>query len=51
MADPQTTGGLLIAVEENSLEKVKQILSEEGIDFIKPIGRFIKAREKVILIN
>ncbi len=51
LADPQTSGGLLIAVEENSVEELKQILSEEGIEFIKPIGRFIKAREKVILVN
>ena len=51
LADPQTSGGLLIAVEENSVEKVKQILSGQGIKFIKPIGRFIKAQEKIILIN
>jgi selenide,water dikinase len=51
LADPQTSGGLLIAVEENSVEKVKQILSEQGIEFIKPIGRFIKAEEKIIIVN
>ncbi|MBA2563594.1 MAG: hypothetical protein H0V14_11925, partial [Chitinophagaceae bacterium] len=51
LADPQTSGGLLIAVEENSVEKVKQILSEQGIEFIKPIGRFIKSEEKTILVN
>ena len=33
------------------VEKVKQILSEQGIDFIKPIGRFIKAEQKIILVN
>jgi selenide,water dikinase len=51
LADPQTSGGLLIAVEENSVEKVKQILSGDGIEFIKPIGRFIKAEEKIIMVN
>ena len=51
LADPQTSGGLLIAVEENSLEKVKKILSEQRIEFIKPIGRFIKKQEKIILVN
>jgi selenide, water dikinase len=51
LADPQTSGGLLIAVEENSVEKVKQILSKQGIKYIKPIGRFIKAGEKVISVN
>lgn len=51
LADPQTSGGLLIAVEEASVEKVKQILSKEGIEFIKPVGRFIKSEEKIILVN
>ncbi len=51
LADPQTSGGLLVAVEETSVEKVKQILAEQGIDFIKPIGRFIKAEQKIILVN
>ena len=39
LADPQTSGGLLIAVDENSIEEVKQILSEQGIEIIKPIGK------------
>ncbi len=51
LADPQTSGGLLIAVEETSMEKVKQILSEEGIEFIEPIGRFIRSQEKIIMVN
>jgi len=51
LADPQTSGGLLIAVEEHSVEKVKQVLSEEGIEFVKPIGRFVKSHGKIILLN
>ena len=51
LADPQTSGGLLISVEEKSIEKVKQILTDEGIEFIKPIGRFTKQTEKVIEIK
>lgn len=51
LADPQTSGGLLIAVEESSVEKVKQILSEERIKFIKPIGRFIKPDDKIIIVK
>ncbi|ERR1035437_514079 len=51
LADPQTSGGLLIAVEEATVEKVKQILSKEGIEFIKPVGRFIKSEEKIIMVN
>lgn len=51
LADPQTSGGLLIAVEESSVEKVKQILCEQGIEFVKPIGRFIKENDKIILVT
>ncbi len=51
LADPQTSGGLLIAVEEGSAEKVKQILSGQGIKVIQPIGRFIKKQETTIFIN
>ena len=51
LADPQTSGGLLISVEKNSVEKVKQILSEEGIEFLKPIGRFIKRSDKIIEVK
>ena len=51
LGDPQTSGGLLIAVEEDSVEKVKQIFSEGGIEFIKPIGRFVKAEEKIVVVS
>jgi selenide,water dikinase len=51
LADPQTSGGLLIAVQENSLEEVKQILRENRIDLITPIGRFIKSQGKPIIVN
>lgn len=51
LADPQTSGGLLIAVEEESVEKVRRILSEQGIESIKPIGRLIKEESKTILVT
>jgi selenide,water dikinase len=51
LADPQTSGGLLIAVAENSVGEVKQILLEQGIGFIKPLGRFIKSGDKIINVN
>ncbi|MEO6453334.1 MAG: hypothetical protein ABIN97_04645, partial [Ginsengibacter sp.] len=51
LADPQTSGGLLIAVEEDSVEEVKKILLEEGIECLKSVGGFIKSGEKVIQIN
>ncbi len=51
LADPQTSGGLLIAVEENSVDHVTKVLSKGGIEFIKPIGRLIKRQEKLIRVN
>ena len=51
LADPQTSGGLLLSVEKNRVEKVKQILSEQGIEFIKPIGMFIKRSDKIIEVK
>jgi len=50
LADPQTSGGLLIAVNEDSVEKIKQLLVTEGIKHVTPIGRFEKQSEVVITI-
>ncbi|MEJ7674341.1 MAG: selenide, water dikinase SelD [Chitinophagaceae bacterium] len=50
LADPQTSGGLLIAVNEDSVEKIKQMLVAEGIKHVNPIGRFVKQSEVVITI-
>jgi selenide,water dikinase len=39
LADPQTSGGLLIAVSEKGLSKVIDVLNNYGLgNFIKPIG-------------
>jgi selenide,water dikinase len=51
LADPQTSGGLLIAVEVNSVEKVIRLLVDQGIEVIKPVGRFIKVEKKIILVD
>jgi len=51
LADPQTSGGLLVAVKEESVEEVKQILSGEGIKYINPIGRIITSAEKVVTVK
>ncbi len=41
--DPQTSGGLLIAVSELDYEAVKLVMLAQGLeDFILPIGRFIE---------
>ena len=52
LPDPQTNGGLLIAVDENAVEEVKSLLKGNGLqNFAEPIGRFIVATEKVVLVK
>jgi selenide, water dikinase len=52
LADPQTSGGLLIAVAKESTNDVINILNEHGLQqFAKPIG-FLKAKgEKVVEVK
>ena len=47
LPDPQTNGGLLVSVKEESLEEVKSILGES----IVPIGKMIAATEKRVWVK
>jgi selenide,water dikinase len=52
LADPQTSGGLLISVERNGLDKVKAALIESGLEkFIRPIGQMLPKRSPSIQIS
>lgn len=52
LPDPQTNGGLLLAVHPQKLLEVQQILSSNGLaDFIEPIGYFIASEEKSIIVR
>lgn len=52
LPDPQTNGGLLIAVSENAVDEFQTILINNGFrDFTKPIGKFILKEEKTIVVN
>jgi selenide,water dikinase len=52
LPDPQTNGGLLIAVNSTKIEEVKERFTQNGLqNFIEPIGRFISKEEKVILVR
>ena len=52
LPDPQTNGGLLFSVEEDSLEEVKQLLQQNGLgDFTTTIGKMIAANEKRIWVK
>ena len=52
LADPQTSGGLLIAVDADEISNVKNLFVEQGLNrFINPIGKIIRKEEKVIIIK
>lgn len=52
LPDPQTNGGLLIAVSPTSMEGVQKILMDHGLaDFVEPIGRMTAAGDKTITVT
>lgn len=52
LPDPQTNGGLLIAVAADATDGVTEVLSQQGFqDFLKPIGRMIAKGEKVFVVK
>ena len=52
LPDPQTNGGLLIAVGENELDVVKTIFQKEGLlEHADPIGRFRAAAGKSVYVR
>ena len=52
LPDPQTNGGLLIAANPSSVNEVKEILKQYGLEkFLTPIGKFISKEEKIINVK
>lgn len=52
LPDPQTNGGLLIAVAPESLSEVQELLKNLGLaEFIEPIGSMTAQFEKVITVK
>ena len=51
LPDPQTNGGLLIAVDPNALAEVQAVLTAAGISYTKPIGVCENYRQKNIVIK
>jgi selenide, water dikinase len=49
LPDPQTNGGLLIAVEPEGLEEVQQLLVANGL-YADAIGEFVPQAEKLIYV-
>ncbi len=51
LPDPQTNGGLLIAIKESRLNEVQKILTANGLEsFTQPIGRLVPKGEKVVQV-
>jgi selenide,water dikinase len=52
LPDPQTNGGLLIAVDQQSTDEVLSVLRKEGFsDHLQPIGKFMAKNEKTIYVS
>ncbi|MCW3075008.1 MAG: selenide, water dikinase [Flaviaesturariibacter sp.] len=52
LPDPQTNGGLLVAVSEAAVEEVKALLVAAGLEsFIAPVGRCVEKGEKTIWVK
>ncbi len=52
LPDPQTNGGLLVAVGPAAIEEVQEVLKQSGLEkFTEPIGKFIPKEEKTIQVK
>jgi selenide,water dikinase len=52
LADPQTSGGLLIAVDTTAVDEVKAVLLQHGLEkFITHIGHLTAQQEKIVEIR
>ena len=52
LPDPQTNGGLLIAVDEAAQDEVVKLLQQYGLNiFAQPIGKMISKQDKVVIVK
>lgn len=51
LCDPQTSGGLLIAIDKNHAEKFIQLIKANVLMDLKPIGKVIGKEKKSILVG
>ncbi len=50
LADPQTSGGLLIAINPQKVEEFQEIALENGFE-LECFGQFISKKEKVVIVK
>ena len=52
LADPQTSGGLLVSVSKQGLSQVIDIFNQYGLNyFTEPIGEIVKLKPKTVTVN
>ncbi len=52
LADPQTNGGLLVAVEKYAVNDVKELFIEFGLElFTEPIGVLTKTGDNIVMVK
>ncbi len=52
LADPQTSGGLLIAVDKETARDVEDLFQKNGLNnFTNPIGMLTEKKEKIIFVK
>lgn len=52
LPDPQTNGGLLLAVDTAAQNEVVKLLQDNGLsEFAHPVGKMIARQEKVIVVK
>ena len=52
LADPQTSGGLLIAVNPNAVEEVHEVLKQHGLqNFTEPVGHLTGQQQKIVSVK
>ncbi|MEL6669914.1 MAG: selenide, water dikinase SelD [Bacteroidota bacterium] len=50
LADPQTSGGLLVSVRPAEVQNIQTLLQEEGL-YAQPIGRMVDRGENLVEVN
>ncbi|MBD0333785.1 MAG: hypothetical protein ICV66_14155, partial [Chitinophagaceae bacterium] len=52
LSDPQTNGGMLVAVGEDGLDEIKNVFEKNDLEhFTQPIGIFKKRTEKIVIVK
>jgi selenide,water dikinase len=52
LPDPQTNGGLLIAVQPGAVDEVKDLFRQFGLEaFITPVGRMVEKTDKLVRVT